>query len=65
VRTDVKEEIIERSHQENSKPDDKEKESNASLEAIKRILERTVEVEVVDLESDDDIQEIPLCFQTK
>ena len=64
VTTDVKEEIIERSHQENSKADDKGKESNASLEAIKRILQRNVEVEVVDLESDDDIQEIPLCFQT-
>ena len=56
---DVKEEISERSQQENKKPDEPKKESNASLEAIQRILERKVEVEVVDLESDDDIKEIP------
>ena len=46
-----------------SKSAETQKQSNASLEAIKRILDRKVEVEVVELESDDDVQEVPLCFQ--
>ena len=46
-----------------SKSAETQKQSNASLEAIKRILDRKVEVEVVELDSDDDVQEVPLCFQ--